>query len=61
MQVFLCGVYNSRRSLQNSWEFTQKNVFSEPLPLLARMTGENLIQKVEQLKKERGYPQARKV
>jgi DNA-binding HxlR family transcriptional regulator len=38
--------------MQKYWEFTQKNVFSELLSLLGRMTQENLIQQIEYLKVE---------
>jgi len=32
--------------MQKYWEFTQKNVFSEVLSLLGRMTQENLNQQI---------------
>jgi len=38
--------------MQKYWEFTQKNVFSEVLSLLGRMTQENLNQQIEYLKVE---------
>ncbi|MBU0504329.1 MAG: hypothetical protein V1842_01160 [Candidatus Omnitrophota bacterium] len=38
--------------MQKYWEFTQKNVFSELLSLLGRMTQENLNQQIEYLKVE---------
>jgi len=38
--------------MQNYWEFTQKNVFSELLSFLGRMTQENLTHQIEYLKVE---------
>lgn len=38
--------------MQKYWEFTQKNVFSELLSLLCRMTQENLTHQIEYLKIE---------
>jgi len=38
--------------MQNCWEFTQKNVFSELLSLLGKMTQENLNQQIEYLRVE---------
>lgn len=38
--------------MQKYWEFTQKNVFSELLSLLGRMTQENLTHQIEYLKIE---------
>ena len=38
--------------MQKYWEFTQKNVFSELLSLLGRMTQENLSRQIEYLKVE---------
>ena len=38
--------------MQNCWEFTQKNVFSELLSLLSRLTQENMNRQIEYLKVE---------
>ena len=38
--------------MQKYWEFTQKNVFSELLSLLGRITQENLVCQIEYLKIE---------
>jgi len=38
--------------MQNCWEFTQRNIFSELLSLLGRMTQENLTHQIEYLKVE---------
>jgi len=38
--------------MQNYWEFTQKNVFSELFSLLGRMTQDNLTHQIEYLKVE---------
>lgn len=38
--------------MQNCWEFTQKNIFSELLSLLGRMMHENLTHQIEYLKAE---------
>ena len=40
--------------MRNYWEFTQKNVFSELLSFLGRMTQENLTHQIEYLKVENG-------
>ena len=38
--------------MQKYWEFTQKNVFSELLSFIGRMTQENLTHQIEYLKVE---------
>ncbi len=38
--------------MQKYWEFTQKNVFSELLSFLGRMTQENLTHQIEYLRVE---------
>ncbi len=38
--------------MQKYWKFTQKNVFSELLLMMGKMTQENLIHQIEYLKAE---------